>query len=210
MGNPSGVFAYGKTKDWADIERLITMYNATCVIDALPDFTVPEALSKKYPGRVFVHYYSADNSTSMEVSKKKEGNDSGVIQSDRTKLFDLLSADITSGKLQFFQHPGDLDDLIYHVEQMYRVVEPDTRGIPKAKWLTKENRPDHWAHALAYFRVAQSFSMGPKSAGGVRPMMSKYGGISLKDGKVRAADVLGNMDTLVERSLMKNKRRRIQ
>lgn len=214
MGNPSGVFSYGKTSDWADIERLITMYNATCVIDALPDFTVPEQLAKKYPGRVYVHYYSPDNSASMEVSRRKEGVDFGVLHSDRTKLFDLLAADITSGKLRFFQDPRDLDDLIHHVEQIYRVVELDTRGILKAKWVTKENKPDHWAHALAYFRVAQSFSLGPNSAGGVRPSgVRKASGVKVDrtTGKIKVTSVLGmDMDTFVDRSIAKNKKRRVK
>lgn len=214
MGNPSGVFAYGKATDWADIERLITMYDATCVIDALPDFTVPEALARKYPGKVYVHYYSPDNSASMDVSRRKEGVDFGVLQSDRTKLFDVLAADVTSGKMRFFQQPKDLDDLIYHVEQIYRVVEPDTRGIKKAKWLTKDNKPDHWAHALAYFRVAQSFSLGPDSAGGVRPSQgSRFSGV-LVDNKTNSAtvrDALGmSYETLVERSLSKSRKVKIK
>jgi len=214
MGNPSGVFSYGKTTDWSDIERLITMYNATAVIDALPDFTVPEQLSRKYPGRVYVHYYSPDNSASMEVSKRKEGTDFGVLQSDRTKLFDLLAADVTSGRMHFFQEPKDLDDLIYHVEQVYRVVEPDTRGIPKARWMTKENKPDHWAHALAYFRVAQSFSMGPNASGGVRPNASKkFSGVTVdnKTNTISAKNALKmSVETLVERSLAKNRKVRIK
>ena len=214
MGNPSGVFAYGKTNDWSDIERLITMYDATCVIDALPDFTVPEALARKYPGKVYVHYYSPDNSASMDVSRRKEGVDFGVLQSDRTKLFDVLAADVTSGKMRFFQQPKDLEDLIYHVEQIYRVVEPDTRGIMKAKWLTKDNKPDHWAHALAYFRVGQSFSLGPDSAGGVRPNQSARTSGIIVDNKTNTTSVrsaLGmSYETLVERSLAKNKKVRVK
>lgn len=214
MGNASGVFSYGKTTDWGDIERLITMYDATCVIDALPDFTVPEQLAKKYPGRVYVHYYSPDNSSSMEVSKRKEGTDFGVLQSDRTKLFDLLAADITSGKMKFFQDPKDLDDLIKHCENMYRVVEPDTRGIPKAKWTTKENKPDHWLHALGYFRVGQSFSLGPNSAGGVRPSQIRKGSgvhVDNKTGKIKVTSVLGmDMDTFLDRSIAKNRKKRVK
>jgi len=214
MGNPSGVFAYGKTTDWADIERLVTMYNATAVIDALPDFTIPEELARKYPGRVYVHYYSPDNSASMEVSRRKEGVDFGVLQSDRTKLFDLLAADVTSGRMRFFQQPRDLEELIFHVEQIYRVVEPDTRGIPKAKWLTKENQPDHWAHALAYFRVAQSFSMGPDSSGGVRPNAVRKSSGVIVDNRTNTISVKNalkmDVDTLVERSLAKHKKIRIK
>lgn len=213
MGNAAGVFSYGKTADWGDIERLITMYNATCVIDALPDFTVPEALARKYPGKVYVHYYASENTMSMDVSRRKEGADFGVIQSDRTKLFDLVAADVTSGKMRFFQQPKDLNDLIYHVEQMYRMVEPDNRGILKARWETKDNKPDHWAHALAYFRVAQSFAIGVNMAGGVRPSaFAKTSGIIINNdtNTMKASSVIGNAETLVERSLAIKRKKKVR
>jgi hypothetical protein len=210
MGNQEGVITYGKSQKWSDIEALITMYNATCVIDALPDFTIPEQLARKYPGKVFVHYYSPDNSSSMNVSRRKEGVDLGVLLSDRTKLFDLLAADITSGKMRFFQTPRALDDLIYHLEQMYRIVEADPKGILKAKWATKDNRPDHWAHALAYFRVAQGFAIKSGATGGITPhKKTKRSGVVVVDNKVSVQNAI-DLDNMIERSLAKNRKKRVR
>lgn len=214
IGNEEGIFTYGKTTDWEDVEKLRNLYDATMVIDALPDFTIPEQLARKYPGKVFVHYYSPDNSTSMDVSHRKEGTEFGVIQSDRTKLFDLLAADITSGHLRFFQEASALDGLIYHFENMYRVVEPDTRGIPKARWEHKENKPDHWAHAAAYYKVALSFMIKSGETGAVRsaqPVVKKKNSYYVgSDGSVPVHQALGmDLDTLVEKSLAKNKRKRV-
>lgn len=210
MGNTHGVFAYGQTNDWEDIERLINMYDATCVIDALPDFTTPEKLAKKYPGRVFVHYYSPDNSVGMEVSKRKEGTDFGVLQSDRTKLFDLLAADITNKKIRFYQSEDALEDLIYQCEQAYRVVEPDTRGILKARWETKTNRPDHLLHALAYYRVGLSFMIKSGETGGVgaSKVKGKRTSYYVRNNKVKVSDALGNMDSLIERSVRASNRKK--
>lgn len=211
MGTPEGVFAYGKTDDWADIERLINMYDATCVIDALPDFTVPEQLARKYAGRVFVHYYSPDNSASMEVSRRKEGAEFGVIQSDRTKLFDLVAADIANRKIKFFQSSQALDDLIYQCEQAYRIVEPDTRGINKARWETKTNRPDHWLHALAYYRVALSFMIKSGETGGTSSAkpIGKRTSYYVRNDKAKVSDVFGNFDNLIERSIRAQKKKRL-
>ena len=211
MGNDQGIFSYGKTDSWDDIERLINMYKATCVIDALPDFTVPEQLSRKYPGQVFVHYYSPDNSNSMDISKRKEGVDFGVLQSDRTKLFDVLAADIVSRKIKFFQNPKDLEDLIYHCEQAYRVVEPDTKGIMKARWETKVNRPDHWLHAMAYYRVGLAFQIRDGETGGVTSAHPRGGRVSYPviDGKMPVGKLIGNPDTFVERSLRQSRKRRV-
>lgn len=211
MGNDKGVFSYGKTESWDDVEKLRNMYDATMVIDALPDFTVPESLAKKYPGKVFVHYYSPDNSQSMDVSRRKEGTDFGVLQSDRTKLFDVLASDIVVKKIKFFQSPKDLDELIYHCEQAYRMVEPDSRGIMKAKWETKVNRPDHFLHALAYYRVGLAFMIRDGEAGGVRNSAAgKAVSYPVIDGKMPVGKLIGDPETFVERSINKSRRRRIR
>lgn len=212
MGNREGIFTYGKTESWDDIERLIRMYNTTCVIDALPDFTIPEQLARKYPGKVFVHYYTHD-SKSLDVIERKEGTEFGVIQSDRTKLFDMLAAEITNQTINFFQDPKALNDLIYHFEQVYRIVETDKRGISRARWETKENRPDHFAHAAAYYRVALSQMVFSGEVGGVRnaPRAIKKPGYAVRpDGTVPVKEALGmELDTLVDRSLARHKKHRI-
>lgn len=213
IGNTKGIFAYGKTERWEDIEQLRNMYNATLVIDALPDFTVPEQLARKYLGKVFVHYYSADNSASMAVSRQKEGVEFGILLSDRTKLFDLVAANIANKVIRFYQQPKDLEELIYQCEQAYRIVEPDTRGILKAKWETKTNRPDHFLHALAYYTVGLSFMIRQGEGGGVtssKPQGKVKRSFAVQNNQVAVKDVLGNMDNLIERSIRASRRKRIE
>lgn len=208
LGNSTGIFSYGKVKTWEEIEALINMYKATTVIDALPDFTVPEYLSRKYAGQVYVNYYVHD-SKQMEVSVRNQGVNYGRVDSDRTKLFDLMAAEITQGKLQFYMQPETLEELIYHFSNVYRIVEPDTKGIERAKWEKKENKPDHFAHATAYYVVAKSFGLGPTDSGGVllNNGATIKKGITVKDGKIAVKDALGtNLENLVEQSLKRNKR----
>lgn len=215
LGNFQGVITYGKYESWDDVETLIKLHDAITVIDALPDFTIPEQLSRDYPGQVFVHYYVHDTKN-MNAITRKEGEEFGVIQSDRTKLFDILAMEITSGKLQFFQSEDALEGVIMHFENMYRVVEFDTKGIARARWETKgereSKRPDHWAHATAYFRVAMSLGLRPTDVGGVTPQQGGLNrqGYEVQDGRAKVEDVLGmDMETLVERSLHRQKKRRI-
>ena len=211
MGNKDGVFNYGRTDEWGDIERMIQHYDATCVIDALPDFTVPEHLARKYPGKVYVNYYVHDTKN-FDIVRKKEGVEFGVIQSDRTKLFDQLAQDISVKKLKFFQEPKHLNELIYHLENMYRLVEPDTKGIDKAKWETKENKPDHWAHALAYFKIAQMISTSAENSGVINSPqpVKKQRAFGVHDGKVKVEHALGmKLDTLIEQSIRKTGKRRV-
>jgi len=218
IGNRFGVFNYGTTSEWADIETLINLFNATAVIDALPDFTVPEYLARKYPGRVFVHYYRHDTKN-MDTTNKKESADFGVLESDRTKLFDMLAGEVANQKIRFYQSFKQLQGqdgkgLVYHVGNTYRIVEKDTKGIDRARWETKEGKPDHWAHALAYWRVGVSQILVSGETGGVsradKQLKPSAPGVRA-DGTIPVEEGLHmDFETLVEKSIAKNKRKRIQ
>jgi len=216
IGNRQGIFNYGKTDSWADVESLINMFNATCVIDALPDFTIPEQLARRYPGRVFVHYYTHD-SKSMETSVRNEGSNFGRIDSDRTKLFDQLAGEIASQKIIFYQPFKDLQGidskgLVYHVGNIYRIVEVDKRGIQRARWMCKENKPDHWAHALAFYKAGLSQVLTSSEVGGVNssPIVHKVNSYEVRpDGTVPVRQAL-NIDAIVDRSIRNQQRRKIK
>lgn len=214
MGNGEGVFAYGTTTDWEDVEMLKNMYKATLIIDALPDFTVPEQLARKYPGEVFVHYYNHD-SKSINVTTRKEGEQFGVLESDRTKLLDNVAARITGQRLRFFQTPDALTDLIKHFENIYRIVEEDTRGIKRGRWETKVGKPDHFVHALAYYVVGLSIALLVGETGGVKATPPSPGkttfAVNPETKKVPVTDVLGMpIDEYIDKSLARNRRRRVQ
>lgn len=217
MGNPAGIFSYGTATEWSEIEQLITMHKATCIIDALPDFTIPEKLARKYPGQVYVHYYLHD-SKSIKVTERKEGEQFGVLQSDRTKLFDDMAARISSKRLRFFQNKDTLQakgGLIYHFENMYRIIETDTRGIKRARWETKTGKPDHFAHAAAYYVVGLNMALLSGESGAVRPSSPTKTDTSYAvDPITKSAPithVLGMpLETLIEKSVAKHKKRRIR
>jgi DNA-directed RNA polymerase subunit RPC12/RpoP len=157
---PDGVFDYGKTENWNDIERLILMYNAVMVIDALPDFTIPKQLVQKYKGKVFVNYYVPDTKNLGVVRWGKEA-EFGVVKTDRTKLLDLVASEITTVKLPYRQQPRELEAYIKHWENVFRTTTLDEKtGIEKGNWTHQEHKPDHWVHAHGYMRIALSRLLG--------------------------------------------------
>lgn len=215
LGNYQGVITYGSTDSWDDIERLLRMYDAITVIDALPDFTVPEYLAREYPGQVFVHYYVHDTKN-LDAIRKKEGEEFGVIQSDRTKLFDILSIEVTSRKLGFFQSAEALEDLIGHFENMFRVVELDTKQIARARWETKgegeSKRPDHWAHATAYYRVALSLGLKPENAGVVVApgSVNEKTTYAIKNDSAKVSEVMRTETrSILDRALVRHRKKRL-
>jgi hypothetical protein len=156
---PQGVFDYGKTESWDDIEKLLLMYNAVMVIDANPYPNTPKQLVEKYKGRVFINYYQRDTKN-LGIVRFGENREYGIVKSDRTKLLDLVAGEITEGRMLFRQSPNQLEEYIAHWGNIYRTVEIDANGTERGVWVTQENRPDHFAHAHCYMRIALSRQLG--------------------------------------------------
>lgn len=153
IGTPSGIFQYFETESWEEIENIFLMYNATMVIDANPYPTVPKQLVEKYPGRVFINYYVQDRK-GLGIIRYQEKDNKGVVHSDRTKILDNVASMIVNRELQFALRPSEMEEYIYHWENVYRIVEEGTDGVQKGKWMLKEGKPDHFVHATVYYRIA--------------------------------------------------------
>jgi hypothetical protein len=184
IGTPAGIMGYGKTESWDDIENLFLRHNAIMVIDANPYPNMPKKLMKKYQGRVFINYYSLDSKTADFV-EWKTGKDFGVIRDDRTRIIDLVASEINSQTINYIMTPTQLEEYIMHWSNMYRGVETNSAGIAKGVWLTKEGKPDHYAHATVYYRLALERAVAP--SGGVsraRSPVKQQTGVIVKDNKI--------------------------
>ena len=186
IGNRTGIFEVGTTKDWEKIEELRKRYSATMVIDALPYPNTPQKLAEKYPGKVYLHYYQQDRKQIGVVRW-----DSRTVRSDCTKIFDAMVAEINARDVTFNLTATEMEEYINHWEQVYRVIEETPLGTMKPKWKTIENRPDHYAHATILWRIAleKTMSFGgivrspqPGDKGGEHPVVSQ-------DGTVKALDL---------------------
>lgn len=164
IGTPTGVIKTVTVENWEDVEYLRNKYDATMVVDGAPEFTIPQQLTKKYPGKVFMAYYVTDKKN-LGVIRWLEGVDRGVVHIDRTKAFDFIVQELTSNKFKFYSPLEDLEEFIKHWANIYRIVELNRLGVMTAKWVTVENKPDHFAHAHLYYRVALEKTFGSIGAG---------------------------------------------
>ncbi|MFA5730312.1 MAG: phage terminase large subunit family protein [Candidatus Paceibacterota bacterium] len=155
VGNRYGIFQVGSTESWQEIENLRNQYDAYMVIDSNPYPTPVMKLVNKYPGKVFAHFYS-DDTKQMGTIRFGEGDDAGIVKSDRTKLIDAVVADINSQDILFNLTLTDLENQEYikHWLNIYRIIEETSKGIKHGVWKTIEGKPDHFAHATSYFKVA--------------------------------------------------------
>lgn len=167
IGNRYGIFRMGTCETWEELEDLRNRYSAYMVIDALPMPDPVMRLVNKYPGKIFMSYFS-ENKKQLEVVEWGTGDKAGVVYSDRTKIIDAIVSDIRSQDMVFNMTTQALSGLIEHAENMYRVVveeltpEGGKTGKVTQRWLTIGSRADHFVFALIYFRLAllQTLSRG--------------------------------------------------
>lgn len=153
VGNKQGIFRVGETESWEEIEAIRNQYNAVMVIDANPYPNQPKKLVERYRGKVYIHYYVEDKKQ-VGTIRWGEGDGRGVVESDRTKIIDQVVSDLTARDITFNLTLTDLDQYINHWGNMYRVVKENQKGMRVAVWEHIEGKPDHFAHATIYWRIA--------------------------------------------------------
>lgn len=153
LGTPAGVFKMGKADSWEELERLFLEYNCTAwVMDYLPDFVKAKYYIKKYPGKAFACTFRQDRQQ-LGVIQWGEGDKRGIVYADRTKAIDQLVTEVTNNDLGFMMRPDQLEDLIKHAANMYRVIETDEKGRTIVEWRTV-TKPDHLMLTGVYWRIA--------------------------------------------------------
>lgn len=161
IGNINGIFKIYETESWEEIENDIRRYKATCVIDANPYPATPIKLAQKYPGNVFIHYF-VQNKKDTNIITWGEGDKQRVVESDRTKIIDMLVAEFVSKDIIFNLRLDQLEQYIYDWTQLYRTTRTSAQGIVVPVWETIEGRRDHYAFASIYWRIAleKTYAMG--------------------------------------------------
>ena len=147
LGNEQGIFKFGSTKDWDEIEFLMKKYDVLAVFDALGDLTQPRKLRDKYRGKVWLCYFKRDRDTPEAI--KWQGKEMAVY-ADRSKTIQRVIDDFVDEKLRFYEMtPEDLIEYIEHWKTLYQFTEKDSLGIERKIWETEGE--NHYLFATIYF-----------------------------------------------------------
>lgn len=152
VGNKQGLFYYGKTENWDDIEQLLRRFQKSImVIDAMPDITKPRELREKYPGRVFLCHYAKDRKT-MQLIRWGEHNEFGNVLADRNRVLQMVLDEFADMRIPLQGNKEDWSEYYSHWDTMYKMVEKDALGVEQFSWETSTGK-DHFCHATAYWRI---------------------------------------------------------
>lgn len=180
-----GVFAYGKTTSWEELEHLKMTWNAVVVCDPAPFPTMPKQLAEKY--RDWYLCYFKESKTLNIIEWKGP-----IVYADRTRLLDTVATEITQAKLLFRQRPQELETYIRDWSNIYRTTVEEADGRSKSTWLKKENRNSDYSFATAYARVALSRQLGAMGSSFIEADMPDAGNITTAMG----VDGTSTTDTL--------------
>ena len=151
IGNEEGIFYYGQTKTYGDIERLLKRWErSVVVIDQGGDIIGSRKLREDYPGRVFLCFYQRDKSNKELVTWGKE-KEIGRVRADRNRMIQLVIDEFTDKRIKLYGTENDWWDYWLHWSHIYRVKEENNLGVMEYRWLRSDR--DDWVHATVYWRI---------------------------------------------------------
>lgn len=152
LGNSQGLFYYGVTEKWDDIEELLKKYErSVAVIDAMPDITEPRKLREKYPGRVFLCHYARDRKT-MQLIRWGKDKEFGNVTVDRNRTLQVLIDEFSDKRIPLQGTMDDWAGFYKHWSTLFKMTDVDALGTPQFTWETSDGN-DHWCHATLYWRT---------------------------------------------------------
>ena len=150
------VAEYGKTPNITDIDTLFKRYNiVSCIIDANPERRLALDFARRHQGRVRLCFFTEGVTGRTITYTQAHSADEPFINVDRSSWLDMA--------LGRYRHKTIYLPIDTNIEYRQQVKEPvktykkDTKGNPRAIYLTGSNKDDHYAFARCYAEIAQAF-----------------------------------------------------
>lgn len=142
----------GIYKEWADLDRLMNAFRVSrCVVDALPETRNARAFAKRFPGRVFLNYYSERQKGNYAWNEKDL-----VVSCNRTESLDASHQDIMKRLIFLPKECGVVRAFAEHMHNVAKKLEEDEETGSK-RYVYVKLGPDHFRHAFNYEAMARHF-----------------------------------------------------
>lgn len=150
MGFKSGYDPYDEIDD-----LLSTTYpNSILVADQGGDLIGVRKLQAKYPGRVFLCWFTKETKT-KQLIRWGEDTEFGKVLVDRNRVIQLLVDQFNESRISVNGSVADWQPWFAHWLNMYRVKEIVDENEPSYgwRWVWKRKGADHWALSTVYAMV---------------------------------------------------------
>lgn len=165
LQNKQGVFYHGycpsveenPTPDYDPYneleKRLVEFKNSILISDQGGDLIGIRKLQAKYPGRVFLCWFTKE-SKNKELIRWGENEEHGKVLVDRNRIIQLIVDQIKEQRIAFNGTREDWQPFFEHAKNIYRVkeIQGKDENDPQYgwRWVWKRKGPDHWFMSMLY------------------------------------------------------------
>ena len=165
--HPSGkrrIVFLGKVKEFGELDPLMKRFEATCVIDAMPETHSARDFAKRFRGRVYLCYYQDTLKSGEYKWVDRDEHGVGVVNVHRTESLDATLKQFREQEIILPAKTQEIEDLASHCHALVRKREENTAGEVSFRYV--QIGDDHYAHARNYCRVAETRNRDTSSRAG--------------------------------------------
>ena len=151
-GKKAKMLYAGVEKGWHELDRYMKRYNVSrCVIDGLPNQKDARAFAKRFPGKVYLSYFSEHQKGAFKFDEEKY-----EVSSYRTEAMDTSHDEIANQELIL---PRETDTVKLYAKHCHstakKLVEDEKTGEKRYIYIPKLGGPDHYRLAQCYETMAR-------------------------------------------------------
>lgn len=203
MLNKQGIFYHGYCPSvaenpvpgydpYTEIELRLREYkNSILIADQGGDLIGIRKLQAKYPGRVFLCWFTKETKN-KELIRWGEGDEHGKVLADRNRVIQLIVDQINEQRVVFNGSLSDWQPFFNHALNVYRVKEITDENEPTYgwRWVWKRKGADHWLLSLVYAMIGYDrFSENLAQIVGRKGFMAGVETASSSDGTISAGQL---------------------
>lgn len=168
LANKDGVFFYGYCPSIAEnptpgydpydeLERLLIRFPRSIMVsDQGGDLIGIRKLQAKYPGRVYLCWFTKETRT-QEIIRWGEKDEAGKVLADRNRLIQLVVDEMKEQRTPFWNVDGGWQPWFKHALNIYRVkeIQGESEDDPQYgwRWVWKRKGADHFFLSYCYARI---------------------------------------------------------
>lgn len=147
--HPDRLVHIGKYASWEELPGLIKNFNVSCcVVDAQPEIDSVRKLANKFPGKVFLCYYSEHQKGDYVWNEGRS-----IVTANRTESLDQSGKDILDEILALPRRCEIVEEFATHCNNVAKRLEEKDDG--SARYVYVRLGEDHFRHALNYEAMAR-------------------------------------------------------
>ena len=152
LGKKGKILYLGIEKGWNELDRFMKSFNvARCVIDGLPNQKDARKFAHRFPGRVYLSYFSEHQKGAYAWNDEKY-----EVSSYRTEAMDESHDEIANQELILPRRSQMIEKYADHCHATAKKLEEDEQtGEKRYLYIPKLGGPDHFRLAQCYETMAR-------------------------------------------------------